>query len=58
MWYFVAGAAVAVIQVILRNPIQFLQGAYNYPIQGFLATAAMGAVVYGTIFWLIGSLVF
>lgn len=53
MWYFIAGAAVGAAQLILRSPIRFLQA--TYPIQGALTAAALGAAVYGTIFWLIGS---
>lgn len=56
MWYFIAGATVGVAQLILRSPIQFLQA--NYPIQGALTAAALGAAVYGTIFWLVGSFLF
>ena len=56
MWYFVAGAVVGVAQLILRSPIQFFKG--SYPVQGALTSAALGAAVYGTIFWLIGSFVF
>jgi hypothetical protein len=56
MWYFVVGAVVGVAQLILRNPTQFFQA--NYPIQGALTAATVGAAAYGTIFWLIGSFVF
>jgi hypothetical protein len=56
MWYFVAGAVVGVAQLILRNPIQFFQA--SYPVQGALTSAALGAAVYGAIFWFIGSFVF
>lgn len=56
MWYFIAGAAVGVAQLILRSPVQFFQA--NYPIQGALTAAALGAAVYGTIFWLVGWFLF
>ena len=56
MWYSIAGAAVGGAQLLLRSPVQFLQA--NYPIQGALIVAALGAAVYGTIFWLVGSFLF
>jgi len=56
MWYFIAGALVAIAQLILRSPLQFFQA--NYPIQGLMVTAALGAAVYGTIFWAVGSFLF
>ncbi|MBG6202638.1 hypothetical protein IWQ48_003785 [Labrenzia sp. EL_13] len=52
MWYFVIGAIIAVAQLVLRNPIQFLQA--EHPIQGAVTAAVLGAVVYGSILWLIG----
>lgn len=56
MWYFIAGAALGVAQLVLRSPLQFLQA--DHPIQGALTAAAVGAAVYGTLFWLIGSFLF
>jgi hypothetical protein len=56
MVWFIVGAAIGCIQVALR----FLPRRIylNHPIQGFLFAAAMGAVVYGTVLWLLAKLIF
>lgn len=42
MWYFVAGAALNVIITVVRHP-GILQGGEPHPVQGMLATVAIGA---------------
>lgn len=56
MWYFIAGAALNVAVTFMRNPIFVLQS--KYMMQGLLFAAAVGAAIYGTIFWLIGYFFF
>jgi hypothetical protein len=56
MWYFIIGALLGLAQLILRNPLRFFYA--NHPVQGALASSVLGAAVYGTILWMIGSLVF
>ena len=54
MWFFVVGGIIGVLQLFLRNPIQFLQA--NHPIQGAAFMFVVGAAVYGSVLWLIGRL--
>lgn len=56
MWYFITGAALGVVSLIAKNPIAFFQS--NHPTQGAAFVAVIGAAIYGTIFWVIGNLVF
>lgn len=56
MWYFIAGAVLGVVSLYFKNPIAFLQS--NHPIQGTVFVAVIGAIVYGTIFWTVGNLIF
>lgn len=54
MIWFAIGAALVVglyIVRVLGSPVLIQQT--NYPIQGLIAAAIMGAVVPGTILWLI-----
>ena len=56
MWYFIAGAAVNIAVMFTRNPIEILQS--KFMLQGLLVAAAVGAAIYGTLFWLIGYFFF
>lgn len=50
MLYFAIGAGVGLLQMsirVIRRPTTL-----QYPIQGFLMAGALGAVIYGTILWL------
>lgn len=56
MIWFVSGAGLGVLQMAasyIRRPFTM-----DYPIQGFAAAAFLGAVVYGTILWMLANLVF
>lgn len=57
MWYFIAGAVLGVAQLILLSSTYFIHLIQtNYAIQGALTAALLGAGVYGTVFWLIGTI--
>jgi hypothetical protein len=53
MWYFVAGALLNVAITAWRMRFELLQGGAPHWAQGVLFSAAIGAAIYGTIFWLI-----
>lgn len=53
MWYFVAGALLNVAITVWRMRLQLLQGSAPHWAQGLLFSAAIGAAIYGTVFWLI-----
>lgn len=52
--YFIAGAVLNVIVTVIRSP-GLLQDS-PHPYQGLAASAAVGAVIYGTVFWLVSLL--
>lgn len=52
--YFIAGAVLNVIVTVVRSP-GLLQDS-PHPYQGLAASAAVGAVIYGTVFWLVSLL--
>jgi hypothetical protein len=53
MWYFFAGALLNVAITVWRMRLQLLQSGAPHWVQGLLFSAAIGAAVYGTVFWLI-----
>ncbi|MDX0469933.1 hypothetical protein [Sinorhizobium meliloti] len=56
MIWFVSGAGLGVLQMavsLIRRPTTL-----EHPIQGFAATAVLGALIYGTILWMLANLVF
>jgi hypothetical protein len=53
MWSFVAGALLNVAITAWRMRFELLQGGAPHWAQGVLFSAAIGAAIYGTIFWLI-----
>ena len=56
MWFFIIGGVLGVIQLFVRNPVQFIQA--NHPIQGAVFMFVVCGVIYGGILWLISSLIF
>jgi len=56
MWYFIVGAALGVVSLIIKNPIALFKS--DHPIQGVAFVAFLGAAIYGTILWIIGNFVF
>ncbi|MBY0391893.1 MAG: hypothetical protein K2Q27_01360 [Novosphingobium sp.] len=56
MKWFIAGALLNVAITVWRMRLQLLQGGAPYWMQGLLFSAAIGAAIYGTIFWLISLL--
>jgi hypothetical protein len=55
MWYYLAGAIVGIVSLIVRNPIAFAQAEYKF--QGTLTAAVLGAAIFGTIFWVVGRII-
>ncbi|WP_157813645.1 hypothetical protein [Sinorhizobium meliloti] len=56
MIWFVCGAGLGVLQMaasFVRRPFPM-----NHPIQGFAASALLGALIYGTILWMLVNFVF
>ena len=53
VWYFVAGAVFNVLVTLWRMRLIILQGGAPHWASGLLFSAAIGAAIYGTIFWLI-----
>ncbi|MDE3811574.1 hypothetical protein I7I49_14955 [Sinorhizobium meliloti] len=55
VWY-VSGAGLGVLQMavsLFRRP-----STMDYPIQGFAVAALLGALIYGTILWMLANFVF
>lgn len=54
--WFVSGAGLGVLQMAvswLRRPTTM-----EHPFQGFAAAAVLGALIYGTILWMLANFVF
>jgi hypothetical protein len=58
MWWFVLGALLGVIQLVVRFYREPPPPEANNLLVGFVLSAVLGAVLYGSILWLVFSLIF
>lgn len=58
MWYFLVGAALCMLLMIVRaegGPAGYFRRPYS--IDGLFTAACVGALVYGSVLWVIGTFV-
>jgi len=58
MWWFLLGALLGVVQLIVRLYREPMPPEIDSLLVGFLLAALLGTVIYGTLLWLVFSVIF
>ncbi len=58
MWWFLLGAVLGMVQLIVRLYREPMPPEIDSLLVGFLLAAVFGTIIYGTLLWLVFSVIF
>jgi len=58
MWWFLLGALLGVVQLVVRLYREPMPPEIDSLLVGFILAALLGTVIYGTLLWLVFGVIF